>query len=276
MLTTRNRTGRLIIFLLLCVLGASAVYPLLFMAFNSFRSSQAYNVNPFGLPTSFHLSNFHQLLTSIPFAASVLHTIIVIIPADVMGTLFSALAAFVFTKTAFKGSQGLFYLMLMVMLMPGVVVIIPLYVSVVHLGLTNSFAPAIFIYAAINIPFSTYLMRANFRGIPDALVEAARVDGAHLLRVFRSVIVPAGLPGIMTVGILTFLNIWNDLFLSIVLLHTPNREMLTPTLTLLSGRYGTDIPVLLAGLLLGALPTIFIYLVSARLLVRGLMSGSVR
>jgi raffinose/stachyose/melibiose transport system permease protein len=271
-----NRMGRIVIFLLLCLIGASAVYPLLFMALNSFRTTSAFELSPFGLPTSFHFNNYHTLLQEFPFEASLLHSVIVVIPADILATLFSALAAFVFTKTSFRGANVLFYTMLLVMLMPAVVLIIPLYVTVVHIGLANSFAPAILIYAAINIPFGTYLLRANFRGIPDSLVEAARVDGASLLRVFRSIIVPAGLPGIITVGILTFLNAWNELFLSIVLLHTSNREMLTPALTQLSGRYSTDIQVLMAGLLLGALPTVFIYLISARVFVRGLMAGSSR
>jgi ABC-type glycerol-3-phosphate transport system permease component len=272
----RVQPTRLLIFVVLCVIGASTVYPLLFMALNSFRSNNAYQVNPYGLPTSFGLGNFSDLLSSYPFAASLLHSVIVVVPAVALATLFSALAGFVFAKTPFRYSNALFYLMLSVILMPGVVLIIPLYVLVAHAGLANSFGPAILVYAAINIPFGTYLLRANFRSIPDGLIDAARVDGAGWLRVFWAIVLPTGRAAVVTVAILTFLNAWNELFISIVLLHTPATEMVTPTITEINGRYTTDVPVLLSGLLLAALPTLLVYIVTARVFVRGLLSGSVR
>lgn len=272
----KRRIGRSVVFVCLCLLGASTVYPLLFMALNSFRSTNAFEVNPFGLPISWRLSNFSTLLSTYGVGGAMLHSVIVVVPADVAATLFSALAAFVFTKTPFRGSGALFYAMLLVMLMPGVVVLIPLYVMIAHLGFANSFGPAILVYAAVSIPYGTYLMRANFRGIPDSLVEAARVDGATWGQIFRSVIVPVGRSGIVAVGVLTFLNIWNELFISIVLLHTAGTQMLTPTLAEIPGRYVTDIPVEMSGLLLAALPPVLIYLVAARVFVRGLAAGSLR
>ena len=276
MRTRRVRTGRAVIFVVLCAIGATTVYPLLFMALNSFRSTNAYELNPYGFPNRLGFGNFSTLLSSYPFAASMLHSVIVVVPAVALATLFSALAGFAFAKTPFRFSNALFYLMLSVVLMPGVVLIIPLYVIVAHAGLANSFAPAILIYAAINVPFGTYLLRTNFRSIPDVLIDAARVDGAGWFRVFWAIVLPAGRAAVTTVGILTFLNVWNELFISIVLLHTPGTEMVTPTITEISGRYTTDMPVLLAGLLLAALPTVIIYAVTARVFVRGLLGGSVR
>lgn len=272
----RWHPGRVLIFIVLCIIGASTVYPLLFMALNSFRSNTAYEVNPYGIPSHLSFANFSNLLSSYPFAASLLHSVIVVLPAVAIATLFSALAGFVFAKTPFRFSSGLFYVMLSVMLMPGVVLIIPLYVLVAHIGMSNSFVPAIMIYSAINIPFGTYLLRANFRNVPDGMIEAARMDGASWLRVFWAIALPSGRAAVTTVGILTFLNAWNELFISIVLLHTPSTEMVTPTITEISGRYTTDTPVLLAGLLLAALPTVLVYAVTAKVFVRGLLGGSMR
>lgn len=270
------RVARAAIFAMLCVIGASTVYPVAFMALNALRSEQAYQLNPYGLPSSLRLSNFSTLFSEYPFVASLLHSLIVVVPADVMATLFSALAGFVFAKTPFRLSNILFYALLGVMLMPGAVLIIPLYILVVHVGMANSFVPAIFVYAAINIPFGMYLFRAHFRAIPDALVEAARVDGASWLRVFWRVVLPVGRAAVTVVGLLTFLNVWNELFISIVLLHSANNQMVTPTVTEIAGRYITDTPVLMAGLLLAALPELLLYAVTARVFVRGLISGSLR
>jgi raffinose/stachyose/melibiose transport system permease protein len=271
-----SRISRGLVFIVLTLVGISTVYPLLFMALNSMRTSQAYEVNPFGLPTHFSLSSYHALFSQVPFLQSILHSFIVVVPAVLLATFASSLAAFVFTKVPVKLGNALFWTMLMIMFMPGIVVLIPLYIEVARTGLANNFAPAILIYTAINIPYGTYLLRSNFRSIPNSVVEAARVDGASWIKVYWRVILPIAKPGIITVSILTFLNIWNDLFISLVLLHAPNTEMVTPTLAQLSGKFTSDIPVLMAGLLLGAVPTLVLYLVTARVFIRGMLSGAVR
>ncbi len=270
------KISRSLVFGALCLLGVSTVYPLLFMAINSMRTTQAFEVNPFGLPTHLTLASYRSLFSTIPFLQSILHSLIVVVPAVLLATMASSLAAFVFTKTPVKLGNVLFWTMLMIMFMPGIVVLLPLYVEVARTGLANNFAPAILIYTAINIPYGTYLLRSNFRSIPDSVVEAARVDGASWFKVYWRVILPIGKPGIITVGILTFLNIWNDLFISLVLLHAPNTEMVTPTLAQLSGKYTSDIPVMMAGLLLGAVPTLLLYMTTARVFIRGMLSGAVR
>ncbi len=271
-----SRLSRGIVFLVLCLIGVSTVYPLLFMALNSMRSSTSFELNPFGLPSHLNFSSYHSLFQEVPFAQSILHSFIVVVPAVILATFSSSLAAFVFTKVPVKLGNALFWTMLMIMFMPGIVVLLPLYVEVAHAGLSNNFVPAILIYTAISIPYGTYLLRSNFRSIPNSVVEAARVDGASWIKVYWRVILPIGRPGIFTVGILTFLNIWNDLFISLVLLHASNTEMVTPTLAQLSGKYSTDVPVLMAGLLLGAVPTLLLYFVTARVFIRGLLSGAVR
>jgi raffinose/stachyose/melibiose transport system permease protein len=270
------RLRRTVVFIGLCLVSITTVYPLIFMALNSMRTAQAYEVSPYGLPTHYNLDNFRALFNQVPFLASVLHSIIVVVPAVLLATLFSALAAFVFTKVPIKLGNALFWLMLMIMFMPGIVVLIPLYVEIGHLGLASNFAPAILVYTAISIPYGTYLLRSIFRAIPDSVVEAARVDGAHWLKIFFRVILPMGRAGVMTVGILTFLNIWNELFISVVLLHTPTTEMMTPTLAQLSGRYSNNIPVIMTGLLLGSIPTLVVYFVTARVFIRGMLSGAIR
>jgi ABC-type glycerol-3-phosphate transport system permease component len=270
------RARRWVVFAALCLLGASTVYPLVFMAFNSMRSSQAYEVNPYGLPHHIGLGNFRALLDQVPFLSSILHSLIVVVPAVLLATMTSALTAFVLTKTPVRIGKLLFWLMLGIMFMPGLVVLLPLDVEIARVGLADNFAPAILVYTALNIPYGTYLLRSNFRAIPDSVVEAARVDGGSWAGIFVRVILPIARPGIVTVGVLTFLNIWNELFISIVLLNTPSTEMVTPTLAQLSGKYTSDIPVLMAGLLLAALPTLLVYLVTARVFIRGMLSGAVR
>ena len=189
---TTSHIRRTVVFLALCLVGITTVYPLIFMALNSMRTSQAYELSPYGLPTSYNLDNFHALFNQVPFLSSLLHSVIVVVPAVVLATLFSALAAFVFTKVPIRLGNVLFWVMLTIMFMPGIVVLIPLYIEIGHLGLASNFAPAILVYTAINIPYGTYLLRSIFRSIPDAVIEAARVDGARWLKIFVRVVLPMG------------------------------------------------------------------------------------
>jgi ABC-type glycerol-3-phosphate transport system permease component len=272
----KSRLGRAAVFSGLCLIGVSTIYPLIFMALNSMRTTQQFEVSPYGLPTHYSTANFHALFNQVPFLSSILHSIIVVVPAVVLATMCSALVAFVITKTPIKFGNVLFWVMLTIMFMPGIVVLLPLYVRIAHLGLANNFTPAILLYTAISIPYGTYLLRSNFRAIPDSVIEAARVDGGSWARIFVRVVLPMAKPGIVTVGILTFLNIWNELFISLVLLHTPSNEMVTPTLAQLSGKFSSDVPVIMAGLLIGAVPTLLVYLFSARVFIRGMMAGAIR
>jgi raffinose/stachyose/melibiose transport system permease protein len=275
-MTSTSRLSRTLVFVALCLVAVSTVYPLIFMALNAMRSTSAFELSPYGLPSHVNLDSFRTLFSQVPFLSSILHSFIVVVPAVILATLSSALAAFVFTKTPVRFGNVLFWTMLMIMFMPGIVVLLPLYVEVAHFGLANNFTPAILIYTALNIPYGTYLLRSNFRAIPDSIVEASRVDGATWSRIFVRVILPIARPGIVTVAILTFLNIWNELFISLVLLHAPSNEMVTPTLAQLSGKFSTDVPVLMAGLLLGALPTLVLYFATARVFIRGMLSGAIR
>ena len=275
-MTAASRARRTVVFLGLCLVAITTVYPLIFMALNSMRSSEAYELSPYGLPTHLSLSNFHALFNQVPFLSALLHSIIVVVPAVVLATLCSALAAFVFTKTPVKLGNLLFWVMLTIMFMPGIVILLPLYVQIGHLGLASNFTPAILIYTAINIPYGTYLLRSIFRALPDSVIEAGRVDGCSWLKIFVRVALPMAKAGIMTVGILTFLNIWNELFISIVLLHSPSNQMVTPTLAQLSGKFSSDVPVIMAGLLIGAVPTLILYLFSARVFIRGMIAGAIR
>ncbi len=193
---TGVRVRRLVVFIGLCLVGVSTIYPLIFMALNSMRSAQAFEVSPYGLPTHYSLSNFHALFNQVPFLASILHSIIVVVPAVMLATLFSALVAFVFTKTPIK---------------LGNVPVLGDAHDHVHAG-DRGAAPAVrarsrtsawpptsrprsCIYTAISIPYGTYLLRSNFRAIPDSVIEAARVDGGNWRRIFYRVVLPMGRAG---------------------------------------------------------------------------------
>lgn len=128
-------------------------------------------------------------------------------------------------------------------------------------------------YAALGTPFGTFLMTSYFRGIPDEIIEASIVDGLSYRQVFRRIALPLAFPAIATVVVLQFIQIWCDLLVGLLFLQDPLKRTIIVGLGALSAGRTTDIPVLLAGSLVSALPAILVYLIFQRQLVAGLTAG---
>jgi ABC-type glycerol-3-phosphate transport system permease component len=159
---------------------------------------------------------------------------------------------------------------------PPVVLIVPIYVEMVDLGLIDRYWSVIFLYTALNTPFNTYLMTAFFRSLPDELVEAARMDGASVHQVFVRVLVPLARPALATLVVFNVLYVWNEFVFSLLLLQSDSVKTLTVGVLQLQGRFTTNYPALMAGLLIASAPVIASYLFFQRYLVRAIVAGAAR
>ncbi|MDX6579991.1 MAG: raffinose/stachyose/melibiose transport system permease protein, partial [Gaiellales bacterium] len=129
---------------------------------------------------------------------------------------------------------------------------------------------------ALNLPFNVYLMAAFFRSLPDELLEAARIDGAGTHRSFLQIMVPLARPALATLCIFNFLWAWNEFLYALLLLTSDNVKTLTVGVLQLQGRFTTDYPALMAGLLITSLPVVGVYLLFQRHLVRAIVAGAVK
>ncbi len=134
----------------------------------------------------------------------------------------------------------------------------------------------ILLYTALNLPFNVYLMTAFFRSLPDELLEAARIDGAGIHRSFLLIMVPLARPALATLAIFNFLWAWNEFLYALLLLTSDNVKTLTVGVLQLQGRFTTDYPALMAGLLITSLPVVGVYLIFQRHLVRAIVAGAVK
>ncbi|HEX5500758.1 MAG TPA: carbohydrate ABC transporter permease [Thermomicrobiales bacterium] len=271
---TRQRLlVRLPIFLALLAIAATTVYPLLFLAFNALKERTEYAKNVYGLPRALNLANFQVLVENYDILRAVANSLFVTAIAVVVSVLLSALTSFVLAKVPFRGQRAVFGLIVGVLLVPAQVLLIPVYLLFSRLGLVNNALSVILIYTALALPFGTFLLTSSFRAIPNELIESARLDGASLGTVFRTVIVPLGRPAILTLAVLSFLSMWNELLLGMMLLPDQSKRLLTPTIALLLGRLLTNQPLLMAGLLISSLPTVLLLIIFSRYLVRGITLG---
>jgi ABC-type glycerol-3-phosphate transport system permease component len=262
----RRRTGLLLAFMSL--IAVVMLYPFYFMVSTSFKSESQF-VNGGG----FSLSSWSALAQSLPWARELLNSTIVCALAIVIILAVSTSAGFAFAKLRFRMSNLVLMGIIAAMLVPIQSIVIPLYVNAAHLHLVNSYFAAVVIYAAVGTPFATFLMTAYYRSLPDEVIEAAIIDGAHYLGVFGRVALPMSIPALATIAVLQFIQIWDDLLVGLLFLQNTSQRTITVGLGALAAGRTTDIPVLMAGSLISAIPAILVFLIFQRFLTSGLTAG---
>ena len=264
----RRAWGRAALFLAMVVVAVVMLYPFWFMIDASFRTQQQFTSG-----RGHSLASWRALGSALPVGRQLWNSTVVCVLSIAIITMVSTLAGFAFAKLRYSGATPAFLAIVSAMLVPMQSIIIPAYVNISRLGLITTYTGAVLVYAALGTPFATFLMTAYFRGLPDDLVEAAVVDGLGYGRVFLRIALPLAVPAVVTVAVLQFIQIWDDLLVGLLFLQNPAERTITVGLGALSAGRVTDIPVLMAGSLLSALPAVVVYLIFQRYLINGLTAG---
>jgi ABC-type glycerol-3-phosphate transport system permease component len=209
---------------------------------------------------------FTWLLNSVIFTAA----------SVAISTVLAALCAYPLSLMRWRPSRWLLTLMIALMVIPPIVLVVPLFQVVVELNQLSTYRSVIAIYTGIMLPFSTFLLVSFFSTIPRSLLEAARIDGASTWRTFRSIVVPLGLPAIVTVVTVQALWVWNEVLIAVVFLQKESLRTLMVGLTIFNGRYQVNVPIVMAGMLIGTIPMLLVYLAGQRFFVRGITAGGVK
>jgi raffinose/stachyose/melibiose transport system permease protein len=255
---------------------ASAVLPLLFMAATAFRTENDWANSKIGLPTTLSFAAFGRAWHDANISTYFRNSAIVTFSTVVLSVVVATLAGYAFSKLRWRFSGAVYFFVLAWIAIPPLLLMVPIYVEMVRLNLLNTYWSVILLYTALNLPFNVYLMTAYFRTVPDDLIEAARIDGAGVHRIFGLILIPLAKPALATLVIFNVLWAWNEFLFALLLLQTDNVKTLTVGVLQLQGRFTTDYPAFMAGLLITTLPVIAAYLVFQRHLVRGIVAGAVK
>ncbi len=250
------------------------VIPFVWMALSSIKpEAEVMTVPPTWWPETVTLENYRQLFTRLDFPTYFANSAIVALAVTVGNVLFGSMLGYALAKLEFPGKRVMFALVLGTLMIPGVVTFVPLFVLTSNLGLTNTLMGMYLPFLAG--PFGVFLMRQFISGLPDELIQAARIDGAGELRIFFSVILPMCGPALSTLGILTFLTSWNNFLWPLVVAQTEDKYTLPVALALYSvGQNATKYGLLLAGAVVVVIPVIVIFLVLQRYIMQGIaMTG---
>lgn len=204
------------------IIGAFAViYPFFFMVNNSLKTGREIMHSPTALPTEVSFKGYTGVFDELNVLLLLKNSMILAVSITLLNTVLSALAAYAFAKIPFPGRNQIFGFMLMTMMIPGVLFLIPTYVLIYRIGWVGHYQ-ALIIPSAISV-FNIFLIRQFMVGIPDELVEAARIDGAGEITIFLRIILPLARPALATVAILTFMGSWNDFFGPLLYLNRPDK-----------------------------------------------------
>jgi ABC-type glycerol-3-phosphate transport system permease component len=261
------------IFVALCLVAATIIYPLYFVIITSLRPNEDYLRNPFGLPADWTLDNYVTLATSYGVGQAFLNSLMVTSVSVVIQLVLASLAGYALAKLPVPGTRFITATFVSVMLIPGPVLIIPIYLMLSRLDLVGGYPGLILVYVATGLPFATFFLTLTFRAIPEEVIEAARLDGAGFFRTVWSIIRPMGASGLATLAVLQFLGVWNEIIFAFILIPDRAMRLLTPALSEIGERFVTDQPLVSAGLFITASVPLLLLAFASRYIMQGLQVG---
>jgi len=258
---------------ILVVLSLTTLAPFLWMVFTSFKPLAEIEKGAY-LPHQWHAENYHQVFDQVPFGRYYLNSVLVAAWVTFLQVLTSALAAFAFARLTWPGRDAVFKLYLATLMVPGVVTMIPDYAIMVHLHLLDSYTGLI--VPASFSAFGTFLLRQFMLGIPPSLDEAARMDGAGPRAIFWEIAMPLARPGLIALGILTFLGNYGSFYWPLVMVKSESLRTLPIGMMYFDGAYEKQTNLLMAASVMSLLPPMLLFLVGQKHLVKGIQLGAVK
>jgi len=224
------------------------------------------------IPSPIELGNYAEIASAFPLWRFLLNSLGVAAVATTLQIATSAMAGYAFARLRFRGRDALFLLYIATLMVPLQVTILPLFVEMKYLGLVDSYGALVL--PSIASAFGTFLLRQAFLGLPRELEEAAFMDGAGHLTVFRRIVLPLALPAIATLAVFSFVASWNSFLWPLIIVNSPDLMTLPVGLSNLQGRYATAWNLLMAGSTVAVVPILIVYVIGQKYVIRGVtLSG---
>ncbi len=253
------------------------IFPLYWIIITSFKTPGAIFSYPLTYwPEVFSFENYIGLFEKAQFGTYIGNSLLVATVAATLATLISMLSAYVLARFEFRSKGVLLMAFLVTQMIPAFIALGPLYLMMVKLGLVDNKMGLMLIYIAVCIPFSTIMLRGFFANVPDALEEAAMIDGLSRFGALFKVIVPVMKPGIVAAFIFNFVNCWNELFLSVTLMNRDSNKTIPTALNGFISSFNIDWGSMSAAAVLTILPTMLLFAFASRYIVQGLTAGAVK
>lgn len=265
------------LYVILIFIALLIIIPLLWMLSTSFKiKSQLFTKEIYWIPKVFTLENYTKILNnpSLPIVRWFFNTLGVASVFTVLVVFVDALAGYAYARLEFPGRKQLFVILLATLFLPGVMFLIPNFVTVNKLGMMNN-------YSGVIIPglagvFGVFFMRQFYESIPKELEEAAEIDGATKFQTFFQIILPLAKPALATLAVISFLASWNDFLWALLVLKDRNIQTLQPGLRTLQGAYTSEYGLMMAGAVMVAIPVLLIYIFLQRFIIQSVATTGLK
>lgn len=258
--------------LLLLILG-----PFIWLMISSLKSPAEIMVaDPFDLPDNLMWHNYVEAWQVGGFGDLIWNSLLNLFGVVALTLLVCAPAGYAFAKMKFRFREVVFYLFIIGLTIPIQAIVIPLYQVLHALGLIDSLWGIILAQVSNGIPFGLFLMRSFFRGIPDELLESARIDGCNHLQILTRILLPIAQPALLALVVISALATWNDFFLPLIILISPDIQTLPLGLVRFAGTFTSNYRLVFAGTVISFLPIVIIYLITQRKFTEGLTQGALK
>lgn len=251
------------------------IVPFLWMVSTAFKPHQfVIEFPPRLIPDQPTLENFTRAWTDNNFQLYFKNSLTVAIVSVFLEVLFSAMMAYAFARFQFPGKEVIFFIFLLVLMVPNIIAIIPQFLLAKTLGLRNSLIGLILFYVSGSIPFNVFLLRGFFETLPRELEEAMLIDGGSYFTIFFRMVLPLSTPALATVAIFSFLGFWDEYVQALTFIDNPVKRTLPIAIAQFQGQHGTEWGLVFAASLIAIIPVILVYISMQRYFTGGLTTGA--
>jgi raffinose/stachyose/melibiose transport system permease protein len=270
-----SRAGKIALSIVMLSIACAVALPFYYIVVNTFKTQQQTSQSPLGLPSSLTLSNYRQVLDTVPVWHSMWNTLYVTAGSVLLMLLIGTMAAYGVVMRRTRSSRRIHLVLLLALAVPFQVILVPLYQFFVSLHLVDSLNGLVVLYSTGSI-FCYFLIQGYMSALPMELIESARIDGAGQLKIFWRIVVPLIRPILVTVGVLQTMWVWNDFLIANTFIVSPQHYTIVMQVYSTVGQFTTDWPAFMTITVLSLIPITIFFVIMQRQIVNGLVAGAVK
>lgn len=275
-LTGKRLAVQIIKWAVLCILAIYTIFPLLWLFMTSLKTNAEYFQNPFSLPAVAQWNNFVYAFNAANMGRQIVNSLVTAFSAVALNLLFSSMAAYCIARYRFLAKEFIFIAISIGVMIPLNAFMIPYYRMFSALNLLDSLLSLIILYAGINLPMSTFIIRGFMETFPLELEEAATLDGLGFYGKFFRMVVPLTKNGLVTAGTFAFITCWNEFIYANLLINTSSNRTIQTGVRWFSNQFTTDYVSMYAAICIAILPSLIVYFLFQEQIISGLTIGAVK
>ena len=275
-LSAKDKVFLVLKYIVLGIFTILCLYPLLWLFLSSFKTNTEWYASPWGLQEHCSRDNYGQAITEGHILQYFGNSVIIAVSAVLVAVVLSSMVSYAITRMQWKLSRLTLNVFLLGMMIPVYAMVVPLFSMFNRMGLLNTHLAVIIPHIAIAFPMAIFIMTGFMGSLPKEMEEAAVMDGCNIYQIFFKIIMPISKSSVVTVAVVTFINIWNDLLLPQIFLTDASKMTLPVGLTEFQGQYATNYVAEIAAVIITIIPSIIVYIWLHKHIMEGMVAGAVK